>query len=90
MQNFRNERGFPFLLPFLAGAVVGPLFFNGFGNAYGNQGCPNCGGQGVLVYPYPIGYGGYPGAYINNQYVSDTPYNPIMQMPYQQPYVRIG
>lgn len=41
---YRDQRGF--LLPFLAGAIVGPLFFNGFG--YNN--CPNCGG----MYPQPV------------------------------------
>ncbi len=41
-----NQRGFPLLLPFLAGAVVGPLFFNGFNNGGNNQQC--CG----YYYPY--------------------------------------
>lgn len=52
---YQDQRSVPFLLPFLAGAVIGPLFFNGFGynNCQGNNcGYPN---QGIPpIYQAPI------------------------------------
>lgn len=53
---YRDQRGVPFLLPFLAGAVVGPLFFNGIqGYGCGRQGCGNVPvSYQQFYYPQPI------------------------------------